>query len=164
MICRADFRTGFSFRIGLMYSIIRVLVVGEYQRERKAGPSGNELLLWPSPNWYLTIIHHWPSTCHRSWLCKHRFLLEENRINNSTAWTMDVFKAVETYLTKMVSTPSAVKVLLLDSHTVGINFRIVYTATLMLTIVFAYAPRRQSCPWPPLSRPYFHIRSIWLTG
>ena len=31
---------------------------------------------------------------------------------------MDVVKAVETYITKMVSTPSAVKVLLLDSHTV----------------------------------------------
>ncbi|KAG8815219.1 vacuolar protein sorting-associated protein 45 [Serendipita sp. 401] len=30
---------------------------------------------------------------------------------------MDVFKAVETYITKMVSSPSAVKVLLLDSHT-----------------------------------------------
>ncbi|PVG02686.1 putative vacuolar protein sorting protein VpsB [Serendipita vermifera] len=33
---------------------------------------------------------------------------------------MDVFKAVETYVTKMVSTPSAVKVLLLDSHTTPI--------------------------------------------
>ena len=31
---------------------------------------------------------------------------------------MDVVKAVETYITKMVSTPSAMKVLLLDSHTV----------------------------------------------
>lgn len=30
---------------------------------------------------------------------------------------MDVVKAVETYVTKMVSTPNAVKVLLLDSHT-----------------------------------------------
>ncbi|PPQ72304.1 hypothetical protein CVT24_004581 [Panaeolus cyanescens] len=33
---------------------------------------------------------------------------------------MDVVKAVETYITKMVSTPSAMKVLLLDSHTTPI--------------------------------------------
>ena len=32
--------------------------------------------------------------------------------------TMDVVKAVETYITKMVSTPSSMKVLLLDNHTV----------------------------------------------
>jgi hypothetical protein len=31
---------------------------------------------------------------------------------------MDVLKAVETYIAKMVSVPSAMKVLLLDSHTV----------------------------------------------
>lgn len=31
---------------------------------------------------------------------------------------MDVVKAVETYITKMVSTPSSMKVLLLDNHTV----------------------------------------------
>ena len=31
---------------------------------------------------------------------------------------MDVVKAVETYISKMVSVPSAMKVLLLDSHTV----------------------------------------------
>jgi hypothetical protein len=31
---------------------------------------------------------------------------------------MDVVKAVETYITKMISVPSAMKVLLLDSHTV----------------------------------------------
>lgn len=31
---------------------------------------------------------------------------------------MDVLKAVETYITKMVSEPSVMKVLLLDSHTV----------------------------------------------
>jgi hypothetical protein len=31
---------------------------------------------------------------------------------------MDVVKAVETYVNKLVSTPSAMKVLLLDSHTV----------------------------------------------
>jgi hypothetical protein len=31
---------------------------------------------------------------------------------------MDVVKAVETYVTKLVSSPSAMKVLLLDSHTV----------------------------------------------
>jgi len=31
---------------------------------------------------------------------------------------MDVIKAIETYVTRMVSEPSAMKVLLLDSHTV----------------------------------------------
>lgn len=31
---------------------------------------------------------------------------------------MDVLKAVETYITKMVSEPSVMKVLLLDTHTV----------------------------------------------
>jgi len=31
---------------------------------------------------------------------------------------MDILKAVETYVNKLVSTPSAMKVLLLDSHTV----------------------------------------------
>jgi hypothetical protein len=31
---------------------------------------------------------------------------------------MDVVKAVETYVSKMISTPNAMKVLLLDSHTV----------------------------------------------
>lgn len=31
---------------------------------------------------------------------------------------MDVVKAIETYVNKMVETPSAMKVLLLDSHTV----------------------------------------------
>jgi hypothetical protein len=40
---------------------------------------------------------------------------------------MDVFKAVETYVTKMVSTPSAVKVLLLDSHTVRIHIMLANT-------------------------------------
>ena len=34
------------------------------------------------------------------------------------ATEMDVVKAVETYVTKLVSTPSAIKVLLLDAHTV----------------------------------------------
>lgn len=33
---------------------------------------------------------------------------------------MDVVKAVETYITKLVSVPSAMKVLLLDTHTVGL--------------------------------------------
>ncbi len=32
---------------------------------------------------------------------------------------MDVVKAVETYVTKMVQTPNAIKVLLLDSDTVS---------------------------------------------
>lgn len=31
---------------------------------------------------------------------------------------MDVVKAVETYITRLVSVPSAMKVLLLDTHTV----------------------------------------------
>lgn len=33
---------------------------------------------------------------------------------------MDVVKAVETYITKLVSEPSSMKVLLLDGHTVGV--------------------------------------------
>ena len=33
---------------------------------------------------------------------------------------MDIVKAVETYVTKIISTPSAMKVLLLDGHTVGL--------------------------------------------
>lgn len=39
---------------------------------------------------------------------------------------MDVVKAVETYVTKLISVPSAMKVLLLDSHTVcpSTSFRI----------------------------------------
>ena len=34
---------------------------------------------------------------------------------------MDVVKAVETYVNKLVSTPSSMKVLLLDTHTVRPN-------------------------------------------
>jgi hypothetical protein len=46
---------------------------------------------------------------------------------------MDVVKAVETYITKMVSVPSAMKVLLLDSHTVRTSQ--CFTALLVLTRV-----------------------------
>jgi hypothetical protein len=35
---------------------------------------------------------------------------------------MDVLKAVETYISKMVAVPSAMKVLLLDTHTVSSTF------------------------------------------
>jgi hypothetical protein len=35
---------------------------------------------------------------------------------------MDVVKAVETYVNKLVSTPSSMKVLLLDTHTVRPDF------------------------------------------
>lgn len=35
---------------------------------------------------------------------------------------MDVLKAVQTYITKMVSEVSGMKVLLLDSHTVSLVF------------------------------------------
>lgn len=34
---------------------------------------------------------------------------------------MDVVKAVETYVTKLVSEPTAMKVLLLDTHTVSLG-------------------------------------------
>lgn len=34
---------------------------------------------------------------------------------------MDVVKAIETYVNKMVSTPNAIKVLLLDTHTASIR-------------------------------------------
>ena len=37
---------------------------------------------------------------------------------------MDVVKAVETYITKMVSTPSSMKVLLLDNHTVRFGLHV----------------------------------------
>lgn len=37
--------------------------------------------------------------------------------------TMDVVKAIETYVTKIVSVPSSMKVLLLDAHTVRVNTR-----------------------------------------
>ena len=40
-------------------------------------------------------------------------------INNSDE--MDVVKAIETYVNKMVSTPNAIKVLLLDTHTASIR-------------------------------------------
>jgi len=33
---------------------------------------------------------------------------------------MDVIKAIETYVTKLVSEPAAMKVLLLDTHTVSV--------------------------------------------
>jgi len=46
-----------------------------------------------------------------------RVFISPKSYANTTA-TMDVFKAVETYITKMVSEPSAMKVLLLDAHTV----------------------------------------------
>jgi len=39
---------------------------------------------------------------------------------------MDVVKAVETYITKLVSVPSAMKVLLLDTHTVCFEIFAVY--------------------------------------
>src|SRR6266851_1272203 len=48
---------------------------------------------------------------------------------------MDVVKAVETYITKMISVPSAMKVLLLDSHTVRTSHN---------------ALRRRSCLTPSL--------------
>ena len=41
-----------------------------------------------------------------------------SRSHANKTGTMDVFKAVEMYITRMVSEPSAMKVLLLDTHTV----------------------------------------------
>lgn len=46
------------------------------------------------------------------------FLYRRNILSGQHWGDMDVFKAVETYVTKMISTPAAMKVLLLDSHTV----------------------------------------------
>lgn len=38
---------------------------------------------------------------------------------------MDVVKAVETYVNKLVATPSSMKVLLLDTHTVRFLFQFI---------------------------------------
>jgi vacuolar protein sorting-associated protein 45 len=40
---------------------------------------------------------------------------------------MDIVKAVETYITRMVSEPNAMKVLLLDTHTVRPLYDILFT-------------------------------------
>jgi hypothetical protein len=44
---------------------------------------------------------------------------------------MDVVKAVETYVTKLVSVPSAMKVLLLDTHTVCSEAAVIYLVSEM---------------------------------
>ena len=46
---------------------------------------------------------------------------------------MDIGKAVETYITKMVSEPSAMKVLLLDTHTVRVLYPVSHW---ILTVTF----------------------------
>lgn len=48
---------------------------------------------------------------------------------------MDVVKAVETYITKMVSTPSSMKVLLLDNHTVSSFFHC--STAIPLTLLYS---------------------------
>lgn len=45
-------------------------------------------------------------------------LLLPEVVAHQVSSNMDVTKAIEAYITKMVSEPSAIKVLLLDSHTV----------------------------------------------
>lgn len=54
-----------------------------------------------------------------------------NRINSRSRSPllyklMDVVKAVETYVSKMISMPSSMKVLLLDSHTVCCRYSLAY--------------------------------------
>lgn len=66
---------------------------------------------------------------------------------------MDVIKAVETYITKMVSEPSAMKVLLLDTHTVCIEFLRTYRA------LIRDHTRHPLSRLRPHSPHYFHIKS-----
>ena len=61
---------------------------------------------------------------------------------------MDVFKAVEMYITKMVSEPSAMKVLLLDTHTVRGDVLMVHAAQELTSCGFC---RHQLSPRHPLS-------------
>jgi len=49
---------------------------------------------------------------------------------------MDVVKAVETYVNKMVATPSTMKVLLLDTHTVCSKLLSQYWTPSMLSSIF----------------------------
>lgn len=66
---------------------------------------------------------------------------------------MDVVKAVETYITKLVSTPSAMKVLLLDTHTVHLLYTTVQSFKLHI------CNRRHPLFHSRLPNlPYFHIR------
>ena len=69
---------------------------------------------------------------------------------------MDVFKAVEAYITKMVSEPSAMKVLLLDTHTVRGD---VPPIPLRNDWLRGFC-RHQSSPQRPLSQPCYHTKSI----
>ncbi|KAI5118702.1 hypothetical protein M0805_003358 [Coniferiporia weirii] len=63
---------------------------------------------------------------------------------------MDVVKAVETYVTKMVSTPSAIKVLLLDAHTTPIVSSSATQSTLLSQQVYLTDkidnPKRERMP------------------
>ena len=69
-----------------------------------------------------------------------RPLLQRSLQNPSKVGAMDVVKAVETYVSRMISNPNAMKVLLLDSHTVRSPIYCVVDAQL-LTI----GSRHQSC-------------------
>lgn len=52
------------------------------------------------------------------YIFNREFYKHSARFQVGTSSAMDVVKAVETYVTKLVSSSSAMKVLLLDSHTV----------------------------------------------
>lgn len=69
---------------------------------------------------------------------------------------MDVFKAVEMYISKMVSEPSAMKVLLLDTHTVRGDVPLISAAQELTS----YGSRRHRLyPRHPLSRLYYRTKS-----
>ena len=51
---------------------------------------------------------------------------------------MDVIKAVETYITRMVSEPSAMKVLLLDTHTVRASLLLLRYAVTKVPCIDSY--------------------------
>ena len=69
---------------------------------------------------------------------------------------MDVFKAVETYITKMVSEPSAMKVLLLDTHTVREDVPLRSAAQ---NLTSGGLCRHQLSPQHLLSQLYYRIKS-----
>lgn len=55
---------------------------------------------------------------------------------------MDVIKAVETYITKMVSEPSVMKVLLLDTHTVRVQSLVIRSLLTIFLYIDSYCISR----------------------
>ena len=63
----------------------------------------------------LVCVHRRPGTFA---IDPNHALLKRDHSNPALNFTMDVTKAVGTYIDKMISNPAAIKVLLLDSHIV----------------------------------------------